>query len=209
MNDGIGYSGNESDLRFFQTILWELTNDLDKLLAMRADTPLADNPDGFSLQNYVDANKRLLLIQQQFGNADIAHGMARRIIAVEELPVFHGADFAASNHEALAIAYASLGETDKARQWTDRLLNDRDETYNAYGLPGFLALAALDIDRAVELILDFKARHPTWPGTDFVAIAHFANRGLILRPRMQDFYRQEGKWIDYLAERVPQYGELQ
>jgi len=154
-------------------------------------------------------NKRLLLIQQGAGQAEESHEMARRIIAAEKYPVFHGTDFAADNHEALAIAYASLGETDKAREWADRLLNDRSETYNAYALPGFSALAALDIDRAVELILAFKAEHPTWRGTDFIAIFHLSKRNLILHPDMQAFYLQEGKWINYLAERVPEYSQLQ
>ena len=208
LENSAGFYRKDGDLRFFRTILLELTNNLDELLAAHEDIPLVENPDGFFIQHYVDMNVRLLQAQQHAGRTEVAHEMARRIIAVEKYPVFHGSGFAARNHAALAIAYASLGETDKARQWVDRLLNDRNETYNAYSLPGFVALAVLDIDQAVEMLLAFKAQYPTWPGTDFVAMYPISNRDLIIHPDMQAFYLQEGKWIDYLAERVPEYGQI-
>jgi TolB-like protein len=203
-----GFYSTESDQRYYRTILWELNNNLEELLNLQEDIPLIDNPDGFYIQNYVNTTLRLLLAQQGAGRTDMAHVMARRIIAVEKIPVFHSIDFAAANHQALAFAYASLGETDEAQKWVDRLLNERSEVYNAYGLSGFFALAALDMDKAVELILEVKAQYPTWSGTDTLAMYHISARELLRHPDMQAFYLQEGKWMDYLAERVPEYEQL-
>lgn len=203
----------ESDQLFFRTILWELNNNLGPLLKLPEDTLLHEESDGsfdgFFLNNYLDTHRRLILIQQVAGHTDIARELARRIIATEKNPVFHGTDFAATNHQALAIAYAALGEEEKAREWVDRLLNERSDTYNAYGLAGFMALAALDTDKAVEMILASKAEHPTWRGTDLIAMYHLSNRGILRHPDMQAYYLQEGKWVEYLAERAPEYKQFQ
>ena len=115
--------------------------------------------------------------------------------------------FAARNHAIIARAYATLGDQTHAQHSIDKLLSDRSESYNAYGLPGFTALAAVDIDRAVKLLLEEKSRHPTWLGTDVVATFHVSFRDIIVHPDMQAYYLKEAKWVDYLAERVPEYGE--
>ena len=33
------------------------------------------------------------------------------------------------------------------------------------------------------------------------------DRQLFVHPELQDYYAKEGKWIDYLAKRVPEYAK--
>jgi hypothetical protein len=36
---------------------------------------------------------------------------------------------------------------------------------------------------------------------------HVQTRHFLVHPEMQAFYVEEGKWIDYLAARVPEYAK--
>ena len=188
--------------------LWELNNQLDEFLAFDGDVPLGENPTSWVLSSYVGFNLTMLKAHRLTGHEDKANVFARRIIATEKSAVFHG-EAVEKNHAALAIAYATLGERDRAQEWIDRLLNNRSETYNAYSLSGFLALAELDPDRAASLLLAEKAEHPTWDGVDYAAAFHVTFREIIVHPDMQEYFLKEGKWIDYLAERVPEYAKYQ
>jgi hypothetical protein len=71
-----------------------------------------------------------------------------------------------------------------------------------------VAYSRFDLDGAVEILLDSKAARPMWNGTDVIAAHHITNRELLLHPDMQAFFVEEGKWIDYLAARVPEYAQF-
>jgi hypothetical protein len=59
----------------------------------------------------------------------------------------------------------------------------------------------------VKLALEQKARFPAWYGTDMIAAFHIWARHMLVHPDMQRFYVDEGKWVDYLADRVPEYAQ--
>jgi len=187
--------------------LWELENNMDALLEMQNDLSLSAHPHAVYIFVYLDLNDALMQAQRVAGRTDHARTIARRIIDVKELQTDHTSHFVDRGHAAIARAYATLGDQAQAQQFIDQLLNDRNESYNAYGLSGFYALAGLDIDRAVKLLLEEKSRHPTWRGTDIAATFHVSFRDIIVHPDMQAYYLKEAKWVDYLAERVPEYGE--
>ncbi len=68
-----------------------------------------------------------------------------------------------------------------------------------------LAYSNIDLDDAVERLLAYKASHPAWHGTDLFAANHVVYRRLLRHADMQAYYVAEGKWVDYLAARVPEY----
>ncbi len=70
---------------------------------------------------------------------------------------------------------------------------------------GVLALAKIDPDRAVQLILADRASENSWNGTDWIAMLYRYNMNLVQHPDMKAFYIEEGKWVDYLAKRIPGY----
>ena len=71
----------------------------------------------------------------------------------------------------------------------------------------YIAVSWVDLSRAVQLILGEKARDPRWLGTDIIATFQIINRHLLRHPDMIDFYRQEGKWMNYLSKSMPEYAE--
>ncbi len=187
--------------------LLEMQNNLDALLEMQGDMSLKENPNFLDFSYYLDTNYTLLAAQNIAGQIDNLRILAGRTLDTEQYPAFHDTRVNAQNHAVLARAYAAMGDEDKSREWADKLLNERDESYNSYGLAGFAALAETDTDRAVELVLQEKAKHPTWTGTDIIATFHITYRNIVTHPDMQAYYLDEGKWINYLAKRVPEYGK--
>ena len=69
----------------------------------------------------------------------------------------------------------------------------------------WMSLLWIDNDRAVKLLLAQKAEEPNWWGTDVLAMNHVVARHVITHPDIQAFYVEEGKWVKYLADRVPEY----
>ena len=93
-----------------------------------------------------------------------------------------------------------------SRPWGKKLLNEAGELEHNWNPWVYVAYADVDLDAAVDLLLGQKAAHPKWPGTDVVA-AHVMNtKHLLVHPKMRAWYLAEGKWTDYLAGRVPEYG---
>ncbi|MFT4937240.1 MAG: tetratricopeptide (TPR) repeat protein [Paraglaciecola sp.] len=190
----------------YRIYLLELQNNLDKLLNEQGDLSLAQHININDLQGYLWLNLRLLQAQQITGHAANARVTAIRLTEVASQKVKQQQHI---NDETinmmLAIAYGALGERDKAQKSVDKLLGGRSKIYNAYGWMGFIALAAVDIDSAVTLILAEKTQHPSWKGTDILAANHILFRHIIVNPRMQAYLVNEGKWSDYLTARVPEY----
>jgi len=98
-----------------------------------------------------------------------------------------------------------LGDDDEARRFSDQRIEiaessfDRQDTVRAY--------IDLNTDRAVEIAFGELARDPNWDGFDEFA-AHYAfHMAFVVHPRVQEYYLREGKWIDYLAARVPEYAK--
>ena len=91
------------------------------------------------------------------------------------------------------------------RELEEALFDEEGRLNDEYLIVNYVALSRLDLDRAVELLLEQKARHPTWYGTDMIAAFNMWARSVVIHPDMQRFYVEEGKWVDYLAADVPEY----
>jgi len=105
--------------------------------------------------------------------------------------------------ESLMVeAYAALGQTDKAWELVNKLL---DKKLDGYDVIANRALAVLDPDEAAERMLDFRKSYPSWNGMDYMAIYCLWWGDVLIHPDIQAYYVKEGKWIDYLADRLPEY----
>ncbi len=152
---------------------------------------------------YIQLNANQLSIYQNRGEHEKAISIAQRIVDV------HFSDnnnFLQERIDSIqAVAFQLIGNTEQAKHLVNKLLNDRRANYNPYGMSGFRALAYIDLERAVELVLAEKDKYNWWTGTDNLAIYHHTNRKILEHPKMQEYYLKEGKWINYLAKRVPAY----
>ena len=52
-----------------------------------------------------------------------------------------------------------------------------------------------------------KAKHPTWAGLDWIAAKCVIDREFVTHPKVREYYLEEGKWVDFLSERVPEYAQ--
>ena len=43
---------------------------------------------------------------------------------------------------------------------------------------------------------------------DRIAANHWLYRPILVQPRIKELIIEDGKWLDYLSERVPEYVEL-
>ena len=62
-----------------------------------------------------------------------------------------------------------------------------------------------DMESAVEIAFGELARDPNWDGFDEFAAYYAFNMEFLAHPRVLEHYVNQGKWIDYLAARVPEY----
>ena len=189
--------------------LWEFQNDLERLAQLEFNPLLQDQgavagiPEE-RLLAYLFLHGRLLRQYVDFGRMDKAKATAEHIIDTAAL-VPSKPQFDQSISLFLTAAYATLDEDDKAWEIVETMLDQRSPGFDAYGLKGFLALSALDADRAVELVLAEASQKSFATGLGAIAALHILFRKIIVHPDMQAHYVKEGKWIDYLAKRVPEY----
>lgn len=180
------------------------TNDLDRVLEVSL-TPLdlgenVWNPTAFSML-------RITAIELYLNRGDLtqARDVAQRVLQVEDAILAQTVSTSGSLRAVLAIAHAVTGNIDEAQRYADVLLEekgpDSDWVYSA--------LAHIDIERAVGIAFGELARNPNSTVTVFDELAawHAQNRLFLAHPRVQEYYVNEGKWIDYLAARVPEYAK--
>jgi hypothetical protein len=184
-----------------------LRNDFDGILDTdTGEMPETSNPVEKLL--YFIANNVILSAQLIAGQSDEARATAQRMLdgraKVETLIKGRDSRFL---DNFMIVAYATLDDDEGIQRFLQSHFDERGNPVNDYQLPAYIALASVDADRAVELALAQKARHPQWFGTDMIATWHVHSRHMLVHPDMQRFYVNEGKWVDYLAERVPEYAQ--
>jgi TolB-like protein len=187
--------------------LMMLRNDFDGILDTdTGEMPETSNPVEKLL--YFIANNVILSAQLIAGQSDEARATAQRMLddraKVETLIKGRDSRFL---DNFMIVAYATLDDDEGIQRFLQSHFDERGNPLNDYQLPAYIALARVDADRAVELALAQKARHPQWFGTDMIATWHVHSRHMLVHPDMQRFYVNEGKWVDYLAERVPEYAQ--
>ena len=138
------------------------------------------------------------------GDVIQANAMAERILEQEEALLNEDAYGRHWILRTLAEAHTVTGNFDAARHLAEDLFEVGDSAYKTEGVG---ALARLDADRAAEVAFEELERNPNWIGFDMLAAFHISSRAFLTHPRVQEYYVSEGKWIDYLAARVPEYSK--
>jgi TolB-like protein len=150
--------------------------------------------------SYLTLMSVLLSQERETGIPEQSAQRAERILQrLNELP----ASLQSEHAQRLAVeAYVTLGRQDKAWALVNKML-DKEQ-----GIPSpavEFALALLDPDQAAARILKLRELHPSWNGMDYTAIYCLGWKDVVIHPDVQAYYVKEGKWIDYLAERLPEY----
>ena len=189
-------------LQTYETYLMALEGRLDELADLRP-LPLPESFAQHDVSRVMEMNY-LVLAARHITGRDDAIDAARRVLEMRDrLSIEPGFPEMAA---VFAAAEAIGGDAWPGEMSRDILDADADEAThhtNWY----FVALAYNDVDRAVDELLSQAERHPGWPGTDWIAIDHVRTRHLLLHPDMQAYYVDEGKWLGYLAARVPGYAQ--
>jgi hypothetical protein len=178
------------------------TNDKDKLVELsQLPIDLSEsqwNPLVFSLLKPLG-----MQIHADRGNLDDAHAVAREILAQEEILLEQDLSECPCFIGSLARANAILGNTTEAQRWLDVMVEQPyPDTVEAIGV-----LADVDLERAVENAFAELARYPNWDGFGDMAANYVWHRPFLAHPRVQEYYVNDGKWINYLAARVPEYAK--
>jgi TolB-like protein len=187
--------------------LMQFQHDMEGILNVNIDT-LPENVLWDHFFAYSVSNDILLAAQQLTGRSDDAEVTALRMLDTQrEYARFFNPHAPLPGIRFAAAAITTLDDKEKMRELREALFDEDGHLVDDYQIASYVALSRFDLDRAVELILAQKARHPTWYGTDMAAAFSMWARDVIAHPDMQRFYVDEGKWVDYLAAEVPEYAE--
>lgn len=81
------------------------------------------------------------------------------------------------------------------------------ESIDSYGFSEIQGFMWVDIDQAVNRTLNHIEGHSGCRLMDGIAAYQIDYRPFLSHPKIQDYYFKEGKWIDYLPDRVPEYAK--
>lgn len=104
---------------------------------------------------------------------------------------------------ALAKANAVMGNKDEAQRWAEEVI-EQEGLHNIWAI---WIMTHLDIERAVEIAFGSLATSGGGSVFDEIAANHVWYRPFLVHSRVQEYYLNEGKWIDYLSARVPEYAK--
>ncbi|MEP5569456.1 MAG: hypothetical protein ABJN62_16560 [Halioglobus sp.] len=137
------------------------------------------------------------------GDIDEARHVAQTILEQEELFRARDKNECVCYLGALAHANAVLGDEAKALQLTQELIAETGWT----PVQEFRMLGHVDAEQAVEAAFANFEKIENKNGFDLIATEYLLYSEFIAHPRVQAYYVEEGKWIDFLAERVPEYAK--
>ena len=176
-----------------------------EILEFEDEISIDENSNEALLSKYVDINLVLLDYYRQEENLEKVRKIAEQILSINRV---NGSTFVWIQPNldlARVSAFLAMGDQVNAEQTVDMMLNNQSGSYDPWGAMAALALAKIDPDRAVELIMADRAGGNSWDGTDWVALHYRYNMNLVQHPDMKAFYIEEGKWVEYLAKRIPGY----
>lgn len=207
LQEAIDSGDTRSDIiqSFHEMDLAVWKGDRDKLVEM-ANAPMEITESEYAPIYFSIIRMLGMEILTQRGDEDQARKVAQSVLEQEDVILAQdlsrcGGCFV----KALAFAHSVLGDEEEARRFGEQLIEmarssfGRKRTVRAY--------AGLDTERAVEIAFGELAKDPNWDGFDDFAAYYILDREFLAHPRVQEYYVNEGKWIDYLAARVPEYAK--
>jgi len=203
----IDSEGARETLPYWKAMLLILKDDVDGLLEFDLP-PTSDDASFRDTLHDITLHNMVLAAQRLAGQSDAAIATAERILALRaQLDVDSVTEEGFHAAAAISLAIETMGDVDQIQELHDFLRNHASfPEQMRFPLP-IVAYSRFDLDGAVETLLDNKEGRPMWNGTDVIAGNHIGNRELLLHPDLQAFYVAEGKWINYLSKRVPEYAQ--
>ena len=199
--DFVGIPGLRGNLWWHETFLLQVQNDMNGLLE-RTIGPLPEDPGHNEALHFLHASQIVLAAQKIAGRFDEAEKTARRMLAAAETLKTEVPHF-----PPVLAAHAVLGNEDVIRETLNPLF-DAENGHTPVTDPWYYtAVAYLDLDLAVEMLLAQSRKHSDWRGANAIAMNHIAARHLLTHPDMQAYFVAQGKWIPYLAKRIPEYAQ--
>jgi len=178
------------------------TNDKGRLIELsRQQVDLSEshwNPLVFSLLRILGMH-----IHSDNGELDQVRQLATEILEQKEIILAQNYADCFCYVGSVIYAHVVLGQEDEARQLEDALVN---QPYSNK-VDTIIALASVDPERAVENAFAELAENPNWDGLDEIAAWYIWYRPFLAHPKAQAYYVEQGKWLDYLSTRVPEYAQ--
>lgn len=197
-----GYAKTSTDWRS-QGLFMEINNDPLGLANLPVVSPPA-NSDNETLFLYMRLLNQALAAQRVTGLESEALATSRRILEVEYSENESGSSILGRLRIAAQVV---VDDSDAIRQHRQDLVDLGDTPFGRYPLWMIIQYQHVDRDLVVEHLLSYKRANPDWFGTDLVAVFHIFCRPLLTHPKLARFYAEEGKWVEYLAARVPEYAQ--
>ncbi|MEP4486006.1 MAG: hypothetical protein ABJ013_10290 [Halioglobus sp.] len=202
--DSGDYAESSSILRYWDEAklsIWE--GDMDKTLELSRIIPFELNESRYDTVFFALLKGASMTILTGRGDIDEARHVAQTILKQEELFRARDKNECVCYLGVLAHANAVLGDEAKALRLTEELL----EVTGWTPVQRLRILGEIDVEQAVEAAFANLAEISSGNGFDVIASEYLFYKELVVHPRVQAYYVNEGKWIDYLAERVPEYAK--
>jgi TolB-like protein len=192
-------------VRFQTSRLYQMRGDLDSLLERPQLALPKDSGEDVTFR-YLWSQVDYIAAKKLGNDPDEVKAAAQNML--DAYRQFDGPDhpLAVPATYPMSTAYVEL-DKEQADILRESLSSRDDELLFSRMWGPFYALSNVDTDMAVQRALERKSQHPSWYGTDWIAVLHVTNRHLLVHPEMQAFYVEEGKWLEYLAARVPEYAK--
>jgi tetratricopeptide (TPR) repeat protein len=178
---------------------------LEAAFMRSGDRSLIDDDFAKDLTAFYNLNSSALRVRLQQGQTVEAERIARRLIDTSEMPELRQYIQSAYAREALTLANLVLGNQQKAKELAEVLVEQPGGPGDYYNVTGIRALSWIDTDRSADLALQKAKETPSWRGLDNLAAWHLLNPQFVIHPKIQSYYVKEGKWIEYLADHIPEY----
>ena len=179
------------------------TNDEERLIELsRIRIDMGANPYNPLLVGSIDVAVMNVYINR--GNLQEAQQLAQSIVERQD-EILQRRNFLNSRSLAIvANAHAFLENFQEVQRLADEALRIEDlEPEWDFG-----AIVHTDVDRAVDIAFAKIEGNRNSKVFDVTAAYHLYYRPFLAHPRVQEYHMKEGKWIDYLAARVPEYAEF-
>ena len=197
-----GYAETSTDW-LSQALIMELKNDVNGLASLPVISPPTDS-DNRTVFRYLRTLNTSLAAQLIAGLEKEVQDTVRRIL---DATINEGEDYSKINDRLKIAAQSIVNDRDAIMRHRQDLEDLGDMPFSRYPLWMIIQYQHVHRDLVVEHLLSYKKANPDWFGTDVVAVLHFVCRPVLTHPALIAFYAEEGKWVEYLSARVPEYGK--
>jgi TolB-like protein/DNA-binding winged helix-turn-helix (wHTH) protein len=203
----ITIEGLSDTLEYWKIQLLTLQNDVGALAEF--ELPKApDDPTFEQALRFMIIHNRVLSAQARSGHSEAAAETAQRVLEFSSrLDVDQTTPEGMTMEIATLPASLALEDDGRIRDLRKFLRGKHGELEESWNPWVYIAYSLVDLDSAVEMVLDKTQERPGWGATDVIAANQLVTSDFLLHPEMQAFYAAEGKWINYLAARVTTYAQ--